>query len=116
MLMGADEEEEMPRFGVTSANPARDEINESLNQLLHSTNPVQSINKKSSFVGDESSLNFQHNSKSISMSKAPLQSIPGDELDSAMMPVDDEANTKVGKKGQNSKQVASDKRKSLGGD
>jgi len=28
------------------------------------------------------------------MSKAPLQSIPGDELDSAMMPVEDDKVTK----------------------
>ncbi len=44
------------------------------------------------------------------MSKAPLQSIPGDELDSAMMPVDDDkiANNKVKKQ--------EDKRKSLGGE
>jgi hypothetical protein len=58
MLEGADEDEEVPRFGVTTTNPARDEINESLNQLLHSSNPIQSMKQKSSFVGDESSLNF----------------------------------------------------------
>jgi hypothetical protein len=50
------------------------------------------------------------------MSKAAHLSIPGDELDSAMMPVEDESNAKGRKKGQISKQVAGDKRKSLGGD
>lgn len=48
------------------------------------------------------------------MSKAPLQSIPGDELDSAMMPVDDDKVTK--KISAVSKQNVDDKRKSLGGD
>lgn len=48
------------------------------------------------------------------MSKAPLQSIPGDELDSAMMPVEDDKVTK--KISAPSKQNIDDKRKSLGGD
>ncbi len=96
MLGNGDDDEEIPRFGVTTTNQARDEINESLNQLLSSTNPNQSLKQKSSFAGDESSLNFQQNSKSVSMSKAGghLQSIPGDELDSAMMPVEDDKGNK----------------------
>ena len=48
------------------------------------------------------------------MSKAPLQSIPGDELDSAMMPVEDDKVTN--KINATSKQNVADKRKSLGGD
>jgi hypothetical protein len=40
MLDGAEDDEEVPRFGVTTTNLARDEINESLNQLLQSSNPV----------------------------------------------------------------------------
>lgn len=31
MLYKDDDDEEVPRFGVTTTNPARDEINESLN-------------------------------------------------------------------------------------
>ena len=51
------------------------------------------------------------------MSKAPLQSIPGDELDSAMMPVEDEKVTKkISAISAPSKQNIDDKRKSLGGD
>jgi len=42
MMQGADDDDEIPRFGVTTTNNARDEINESLNQLLSSTNPNQS--------------------------------------------------------------------------
>ena len=48
------------------------------------------------------------------MNKAPLQSVPGDELDSAMMPVEDDKVTK--KINATSKQTIDDKRKSLGGD
>jgi hypothetical protein len=59
MMQGADDDDEIPRFGVTTTNNARDEINESLNQLLSSTNPNQSLKQKSSFAGDESSLNLQ---------------------------------------------------------
>ena len=62
---------------MTTTNPARDDINESLNQLLNSTS--NNNNNKRSFAGDESSFNFQ---KSLNKSSVP---IPGDELDSAMM-------------------------------
>jgi hypothetical protein len=43
MLQNEEDDEEIPRFGVTTTNPVRDEINESLNQLLSSTNPNNSM-------------------------------------------------------------------------
>jgi len=53
-----NDDEEVPRFGVTTSNLARDEINESLNQLMQSTTNNNNNNNKRSFAGDESSFNF----------------------------------------------------------